>query len=135
MADTSQKRVLIVDDYYMVRKSLSIFLKSFSGMRLIGEAQNGFDALVICRELKPDIVLLDIDMPGINGIETTRRLRALLPDITVLGMVTFGTDSIKKQEMLSAGASNLLHKYAPIDEIMTTVRQAANHQFAVNCVL
>jgi len=102
-------RVLIVDDDALIRESLTLTLSLEGDIEIIGEAENGKAALQICKELNPDIVLMDIRMPGVDGIGATQLIKEQLPDVKIMMLTTFA-DKANIQNALSAGAEGYLLK-------------------------
>ena len=102
-------RLLIVDDDALIRESLTLTLSLEDDIEIIGEAENGKDALQLCKELGPDIVLMDIRMPGVDGIGATRLIKEKHPDIKIMMLTTFA-DKASIQNALSAGADGYLLK-------------------------
>jgi len=102
-------RLLIVDDDALIRESLTLTLSLEDDIEIIGEAENGKDALQLCKELGPDIVLMDIRMPGVDGIGATRLIKEKHPDIKIMMLTTFA-DKSNIQNALSAGADGYLLK-------------------------
>lgn len=116
-------RVIIVDDHAIVRSGLANFLNAFDDLTLVGEADNGQDALRLCAELQPDVVLMDLVMPGMDGIETTRTIRARFAEIPILILTSFGEDH-KVQAALQAGAIGYILKNASIHDMAQAIRAA-----------
>lgn len=104
-------RVMLVDDHTMVREALRVVLERDGGMAVIAEVGDGESALRIATELHPDIVVMDVALPGLSGIEATRRLLARHPQIKVLGLSTY-IDRRIVQQMLDAGAAGYITKSA-----------------------
>jgi DNA-binding NarL/FixJ family response regulator len=117
--------VLIADDQALVRVGLRKILDSEPELKVVGEAEDGEDAVASTRSLRPDLVLMDIRMPSLDGIEATRRIVAAQPSTRVLILTTFGLDSYVF-EALRAGASGFMLKDAPPEEIAAAVRIVAN---------
>ncbi|MFD7812465.1 response regulator [Streptomyces sp. NPDC059785] len=117
-------RVLIADDQMMVREGFSVLLNAMSGIEVVGEAVNGRDAVTKVRELAPDVVLMDIRMPEMNGIEATREIVAMGGDSKVLVLTTFDLDEYVYQA-LRAGASGFLLKDASARQLADGVRVVA----------
>jgi two-component system response regulator NreC len=118
-------RLLLVDDHDIVRTGLKSFLESQSGLEVVGEARNGIEAMQRASETKPDIVLMDISMPGVDGLEATKLLRASFPATQVLAL-TVHDDKQYFMQMLAAGASGYLTKLAAPDELVAAVHAVAN---------
>ncbi|CAM5711631.1 response regulator [Streptomyces aurantiogriseus] len=117
-------RVLIADDQQMVRQGFTVLLNAHPGIEVIGQAVDGLDAVEKVAELSPDVVLMDIRMPELGGIEATRRITAATPHIKVLVLTTFDLDEYV-YEALRAGASGFLLKDASADQLAEAVRVVA----------
>ena len=102
-------RILLVDDHRIFREALRGLLERIPNILVVGEAGNGQEAIELARQLTPDIVCMDIGMPGINGIETTRELRVACPDIKVIALSTHA-DHVYVMDMMAAGASAYVTK-------------------------
>jgi DNA-binding NarL/FixJ family response regulator len=113
-------RVLIVDDQPLMRAGFRSVLESSGGIEVVGEAESGEQALQRARRLDPDVVLMDVRMPGMDGIEATR----MMPRQKVLILTTFGLDEYIV-DALRAGASGFLLKDAPVEELVAAVRAVA----------
>ncbi|MFT3799100.1 response regulator [Microbacterium sp.] len=120
---TKTIRVIIVDDESLVRAALRVFLESSDGFELVGEASNGADAVNLVRTVTPDVVLMDVQMPTMDGIEATRRLTRDFPGIKIVALTTFSTERVIVP-MLSAGASGFLVKDTSPDGILDAARLA-----------
>lgn len=118
-------RVLLVDDHRILRDALKGVLEREHDITLVGEAENGAQALEIAREARPDVILMDIGLPGMGGIEATRALRAEHPEIKVVALSTFSDRRIVLQ-MLDAGASGYVVKSAGRDELLRAIRAVAH---------
>lgn len=115
-------RVLLVDDHKLIRVGLRKLLEAEAGVEIAGEASGGEAAIEMARELKPDVVVLDINMPGMNGVEATRRIARLSPAPRILIVSVHAQDPIPTR-LLEAGAAGYLTKESAADEIVTAVRQ------------
>lgn len=115
-------RVLLVDDHKLIRVGLRKLLEAEAGVEIAGEASEGEAAIEMARELKPDVVVLDINMPGMNGVEATRRIARLSPAPRILIVSVHAQDPIPTR-LLEAGAAGYLTKESAADEIVTAVRQ------------
>lgn len=116
-------KVLIVDDHAMLRKGLSVFLLSYGDLRLVGEAANGEEALALCAEKRPDIVLMDLMMPIMDGVVATRLIRQDYPSIQVVALTSFGEETLIKG-VLEAGAISYLFKKVSADDLAKAIRAA-----------
>ncbi|UMP04895.1 response regulator transcription factor [Amycolatopsis sp. EV170708-02-1] len=123
--------VVIADDQTMVRQSFRAVLDAQHDIRVVGEAADGNAAVALCTELEPDVVLMDVRMPDLDGLEATRRIVAGLPEVRVLILTTFDIDEYVFGG-LRAGASGFLLKDSPLDDLVTAVRvvSAGNALFA-----
>ncbi|GGX92692.1 response regulator [Streptomyces anandii] len=117
-------RVLIADDQQMVRQGFTVLLNAQPDIEVVGQAVDGLDAVTKVGELLPDVVLMDIRMPELGGIEATRRITTATPDIKVLVLTTFDLDEYV-YEALCAGASGFLLKDASADKLAEAVRVVA----------
>jgi two-component system, NarL family, response regulator LiaR len=122
-----QIRVMIVDDHDVVRRGLSLFLSGFDDLLLVGEASNGTDAIQLCGQLQPDVVLMDMVMPDMDGISVTREIRANYPTIQVV-ILTGSKEDELVQGALQAGAIGYLLKNASVAQMAATIRSAYNGQ-------
>lgn len=119
---TSVTNILLVDDHDLVRTGLRRLLADIPELAVVGEAESGEDALRLCRELKPDLVLMDLKMPGIGGLEATRKITAHFPAIKVLA-VSAVEDDLYASRLLQAGASGYLIKGSPFEEMVRAIRK------------
>jgi DNA-binding NarL/FixJ family response regulator len=117
-------RILLADDQAMIRAGLRKILEAEGDLVVVGEAGDGADAVDLARELRPDLVLMDIRMPVLDGIEATRRIVAAQPSVRVLVLTTFGLDTYVF-DSLRAGASGFMLKDAPPEELVAAVRIVA----------
>jgi len=117
-------RVLITDDQKVVREGLVALISLLPDVTVVGAAADGHDAIRQCRELHPDVVLMDLNMPRCNGVEASERLRQLLPDIAVIALTTFSDDAWVFSA-LQAGARGFLTKDAGADEIHRAITAVA----------
>ncbi|WP_448656198.1 response regulator [Microbacterium lacticum] len=120
---TEAIRVIIVDDESLVRAALRVFLESSDRFELVGEADNGADAITLVRATQPDVVLMDVQMPIMDGIEATQRLTREFPGLKIVALTTFCTERVIVP-MLSAGASGFLVKDTSPDRILDAARLA-----------
>jgi len=117
-------KLMLVDDHDVVRTGLRSFLETQPGLKVIAEAKNGIEALEQAEKTQPDIVLMDITMPDMDGMEATRRLKSLYPDCQVL-VLTVHADKQYFMEMLAAGASGYMTKQAAADELVAAIQAVA----------
>ena len=120
-------RVLFVDDHQVMRQGLISLIASQPGIEVVGEAANGQEALELARLLKPDVVVMDISMPYMDGIETTRQLKAELPEVRVLGLSMFDDDQTA-HSMRLAGAEAFVSKTASSAELLTAIYEITHHE-------
>ncbi|UTD54231.1 UvrY/SirA/GacA family response regulator transcription factor [Halomonas sp. MS1] len=115
-------KVLIADDHHLVRTSIAHLLNEECDIEVVGEVDDGESAVAQCRRLKPDIVVMDIRMPGIGGLEATRRIHRTMEDVKVLILTAHIEDSALRL-MLEAGAIGFLSKGADTSEMTDAIRQ------------
>jgi two-component system response regulator NreC len=115
--------LLLVDDHQVVRTGLRMLLEGQPDMKIVGEADSGLSALDKAKELQPDVVVMDITLPDITGIEATKRLKEELPNIAVVAL-TIHEDEQYFFEMLQAGASGYVPKRAAPEDLITSIRAA-----------
>jgi two-component system, NarL family, response regulator LiaR len=124
--NTPQKiRVMLVDDHNVVRSGLATFLRAFDDLELVGEAKNGLEALHLCREKKPDVILMDLMMPEMDGIAATRAILAEYLEIKIIAMTSFEEEELV-QGVLAAGAMSYLLKNVTADELAKAIRDAVS---------
>ena len=120
-------KILIVDDHRLVREGIAKLLVDIKGLSVVGEASNGENALKQIRLLEPDVVLMDINLPGIDGLETTRRALRIDPQLKIVALTIY-EDEPFPSKMLSAGASGYLTKSADMDEMIRAIRRVYSGQ-------
>jgi two-component system, NarL family, response regulator LiaR len=116
-------RVIIVDDHTMVRSGLRLFLMAFEDLKMVGEASNGQEAVRLCAQEKPDVALMDLIMPVMDGIHATLEIRSRFPRTQVIGMTSFFEAELI-QEMLQAGAISFLMKNISAADLASAIRDA-----------
>lgn len=123
-------KVLLADDHAILRAGLKMLLDAEPDMEVVGEAEDGFAAIKKTAELEPDVVLMDITMPGLNGLETTREILAAHPDVKVL-VLTMHDDEVYLRQFLSAGASGYVVKKAADTELTAAIRAVCRGEIFV----
>jgi DNA-binding NarL/FixJ family response regulator len=122
---SSKARLLVVDDQAFMRVAIKAILATDSSLEVVGEAQDGQQATQRCRELRPDLVLMDVSMPGMDGIEATRRLKAEFPETSVL-ILTAHADHRLLMDAVKAGAAGYVLKGEHTDHVLDAVRAVLN---------
>ena len=112
-----------MDDHEMVRSGLEVMLEAFDDLELVGEANSGQKAIALCNTVNPDVILMDLVMPNIDGVEATRRILELDPAVKVIALTSF-KDNDRVQAALEAGAISYLLKNVSIDELTDAIRLA-----------
>ncbi|MGZ4109055.1 MAG: response regulator [Actinomycetota bacterium] len=120
---TAAMKVLVVDDHEVVRQGIKMVLETDPELEVVGEAASGEDAIDRVRELRPNVVVMDIGMPGLSGFEATRRIRQSNPDVQVLALTVHDSEAYVFQ-MLQAGATGYIVKRAPAVEVIQAVKRA-----------
>ena len=113
-------RILLADDHMVVRMGIASVLTFAGGMDVVGETDNGLDAVRLAHELKPDIVLMDLQMPALSGAEATAQIHAQDPEVKVLVLTSFGT-SAELKKAIDAGAAGALVKSSSREEIINAI--------------
>ena len=116
-------RVMLVDDHTMVRRGLATFLKVFDDLELAGEAESGAAAIRLCAEVAPDVILMDMVMPDMDGAAATRAIRQQFPQVQVIALTSFKEGDLVKNA-LEAGAIGYLLKDVSADELVEAIRAA-----------
>lgn len=123
MSDSNQIRVLIVDDHAAMRLGLAAFIEAYPDIELVGEVDSGEKALEMCKETNPDVVLMDIMMPRMDGVASTSAIHAQFPHIRVIALTSFISDE-RIPQILGAGATSCLEKDVLGDELAQAIRLA-----------
>lgn len=123
-------RVLLVDDHALFREGLAMIISSQPDMTVVGEASDGLEAAIIAAEMKPDLILMDIQMPGMDGIEATRRIKKELPQTTIV-MLTVRDDEEKLFDAIKNGAQGYLLKDMRSQDLIEMIRRAIAGEVAI----
>jgi two-component system, NarL family, response regulator LiaR len=123
MEEQKPIRVLVADDHAVVRGGLGVFLRAFPDMELVGEASNGREAVQRCQELQPDVVLMDLKMPVVDGVAATQAIRQAMPNVRVIVLTSFTEDDLVPKA-LQAGAIGYLLKTVSHRELAKAIRSA-----------
>ena len=118
-------RILLADDHSIVRTGIAAILGYEKDITVVGEAEDGEEAIRLAQKLSPDLVLMDLMMPGMDGVEATRTIRETLPDTKVLILTTFG-NSADVARAIAAGASGAIVKDISKDDLVSAIRRATN---------
>jgi len=121
MSETNMIRVVLVDDHLILREGIRALLEKVSDIEMVGEADNGTEAVAKVAQLMPDVVLMDITMPGLNGLKATRQIKQEHPQVKVLILTMHETDQYLS-EMLEAGASGYVVKTTTSSELISAIR-------------
>lgn len=118
-------RIVIADNHTEIRNAWITFLDSQPNIEVVGECTNGLEAIEKVREAQPDIVLMDINMKPISGIEATKRLNDEYPNVKVIGL-SFHTSPVYIRQMFEAGARGFVFKYAVVEDLITAIDEVYN---------
>lgn len=123
MTESAHIRVLIADDHAVVRNGLSAFLSAFDDFELVGEARNGEQAVLMCEQCRPDVVLMDLLMPGMDGAAATRQIREKFSTVQVIALTSF-KETEQVQSAIQAGAIGYLLKDISAEDLARAIRLA-----------
>ena len=123
MSERTRIRVLIVDDHRMVCEGLTALIAGFDDLELVGKAGGGEEAIALCDERRPDVVLMDLVMPGMSGVEAIEHIRACCPETQIVALTSYH-DEQRVQAALQAGAIGYLLKDASVEELIGAIRAA-----------
>ena len=124
MSERHPVRVLLADDHVTVRHGLRLLVEGEPDMTVVGEASDGAAAVKLALECKPDVVVMDVSMPGVNGLVATRMLKKILPGVAIVTLTRHADDAYL-QELLRAGASGYVLKQSPPAELLQAIRSTA----------
>lgn len=130
MSRTREKgviRVLLVDDHAMVRQGLRSLLQTYPDFEVVGEACNGEEALRYVQELSPSVVVMDVTMPKLNGIEATARIKKKYPHVVVVGL-SVNASKENRKAMTAAGAEMLITKEAAVEQLYEEIKESVNRR-------
>ncbi|MGL5994797.1 MAG: response regulator, partial [Aeromonas sobria] len=113
--------VFLVDDHELVRTGIRRILEDVRGIKVVGEAQSGETAVAFCRQHHPDVILMDMNMPGIGGLEATRKILRIRPDVRII-VLTIHCENPFPTKVMQAGAAGYLTKGAAPDEMIQAIR-------------
>jgi NarL family two-component system response regulator LiaR len=131
MPETKRIRVMIVDDHAVVRSGLSAFLSVYPDLEMVGEAESGEDALSRIGLLLPDVILMDLMMPGMDGVQTTRAVKQKYPHIQIVALTSFKEENMV-QGALQAGAMGYLLKNVSATELSSAIRSANSRRMTLS---
>ncbi len=120
-------RVVLVDDHIVMRKGIAGLIDGEPDLEVVGEASDGASAVKLVREIRPDVVLMDLSMPGMNGIEATQIIHTRHPEVRIIGLSMF-EEKEKAAEMLQAGAAEYLTKSGPADDLIQAIRRSVGSE-------
>jgi len=124
-------RVVLIDDHAFFRRGLRELIESHGGIEVVGEGGDGAEAVELARDHRPDVVVMDANMPIVSGVEATERLKSAAPEVEVL-MLTISAEDVTVVDALRAGASGYVLKDAPIEEICRSIQAVASGQLLVS---
>ena len=124
-------RVMIVDDHLMVRDGLKVFLSTYADLQVVGEARDGEQAVAVCEQVNPDVILMDIMMPNMDGPTATQRIREEYPSVQVIALTSF-TDSDLVQQAIQSGAIAFVLKDTRPDQLAGAIRAAYQGQVTLD---
>jgi DNA-binding NarL/FixJ family response regulator len=125
VGDGVTKSILVVDDNAVIRRSLRHILESIEGWRVIGEAVDGRDAIEKARELKPDLIVLDLAMPVMNGLEAARELNHIMPEVPLLMYSAFA-DKFMEKQAFAVGVKAVISKASDMETLVSQARTLLN---------
>ena len=120
-------RIILADDHQIVRQGLRILLEAEPDMEIIAEADNGRKVLKLAQELLPDVIIMDLSMPELNGIEATRQILSGAPEVKVIAL-SMHSDSLFVLNMIKSGASGYLLKDCALEELVKAIRAVVDHK-------
>ncbi len=124
MINAKKQKVIIVDDHEMVRIGLKLTLEDYEEFQIVAEGEDGSDAVSLCMEHSPDLLLIDMKMPGIDGIEASLKIKSFQPDIKILMLTAHDSQEIIAQA-ISAGINGYVIKTSPSEEIILAIKMVS----------
>jgi DNA-binding NarL/FixJ family response regulator len=121
-----RSRIMVADDHPAFRTSLIQVLHKIEELDVIACAEDGYQAVELTTQLHPDLILMDVNMPRMNGIEATSRIIKLFPDMQIIGLSMDSEDSIVSEQMRAAGAIGYYPKYGPVERLLTVIQYQLN---------
>jgi DNA-binding NarL/FixJ family response regulator len=122
-AEDGTIRILVVDDHAVVREGFIGLLNRQPGFEVVGEAADGSQAVEQAEALQPDVIIMDVDMPMLNGVEATRRIKQCHPEVAIVGISLHEEENVARA-MIQAGAEAYVSKHAPAKDLVEAVRRA-----------
>ena len=121
MTNLDPIRILIVDDHDMLRQGLAAFIRTFADLELVGDTSSGIEAIQLCQELKPDVVLMDLVMPEMDGVTTIREIHRSQPEIQIIALSSFSEEKLVKAAFQVGATSYILKNVSP-EELAKAIR-------------
>ncbi len=131
MSDPEKIRILIVDDHAVVRSGLGAFLTAVPDLEMVGEAKDGLQALEYAKTLHPDVILMDLMMPGMDGVTATRKIKEQMPAVQIIALTSYQENDLVQQAM-QAGAIGYLMKNVLAIELATAIRAAKDGKMTLS---
>jgi CheY-like chemotaxis protein len=128
---TKKLRIALVDDHIVMRQGLAGLLRAEPDMEIVGQASDGESAIHLIREIRPDVVLMDISMPGMNGIQATQIIHSELPEVRIIGLSMF-QEGEQARAMREAGAVDYLTKSGPSEAVVAAIRDCVRRELVQN---
>ena len=125
MSQNTRIRVLLVDDNDVLRSGMVIFMEAFDDLQLVGEASTGIEAIDLCAQLQPDVILMDLKMPVMDGVTATQIIHQRFPSVQVIALTSFDEEALI-QSARQAGIYDYLLKNVTIDRMANVIREAYN---------
>jgi DNA-binding NarL/FixJ family response regulator len=118
-------KIMLVDDESSVRTGLRMCLELEPDLTIVGEANNGIEAVELAQTLKPDVMIMDVEMPELDGITTTARLRKVVPNVSIV-VLSIHTDTHTQAQALAAGAAAFVEKQGSVAQLLTAIRRTVH---------